>query len=268
MSSPEIAIAGLTVRIVPESAASYIGGPVPGAAAGARAVGLRVSCRTAIGNDLNEFEAQHLVRLVGGAITSVDRPQPRFRIRSGTSGRCSDDVRPFRYPSEPLPSDSPVVLANGDPQWHLELLERSGFDRPILIDCYSDWQTIRQRELAHCLAAATIITATEAELDLMQGRCRDAIARTLTKGGILVRKRACEGVVLQSARASLALPAPDVAKVTNEIGAGDVLAGALALALITGPPTIETVAKAYGRARPVVARVLSGEMPWNIAANQ
>jgi hypothetical protein len=263
---PDVLIAGLTLRVMPEGERPYLGGPVLAAAAGSSALGLVPSCRTAIGNDLTVPEEQALARLCGpGDLARIAAPQPRLHTsaRMGESpGQISrDEILRFAYPTHPPRGSFPIILVNGDPARHLELIGGSEAGRPILVDCYRDWLVVRQQAMAACIRASHIVTATEAELTSMPEICRQAIGQLLRRGGILVRKKGAAGIVVEGGGEILALPAPKAEVIVTDVGAGDLLAGAFAEALSKGPVASEHVATAYMAALPALTDLLAGVPP-------
>lgn len=269
--APDVLVAGLTLRIVPEGGDPYLGGPVPAAAAGAAAMGMRPACRTAVGNDLSAAEERMMSRLCGpDGLARVAAPQPVMAapaLMGASSARVAREaILRFAYPAQAAPPGLPLVLLNGDPERHLELIRASWAGVPILLDCYRDWLVVRRQAMAACIRASAVVTATEAELELMPADCRVAIADLLGRGGILVRKNGAAGVVVEGGGEKRVLPAPDVGAVVTDVGAGDLLAGALATALPGalggGAVRVERTAAAYLAARPLLSELLAGSRPW------
>ena len=269
----DVLIAGLTLRIEPHDQPTYFGGPVMSALRGAQASGMSVQCRTALGRDVSDSEAMALLESAGsGCIARVSRLQPVFRASPimGQSTGSASDVSAFAYPLHGDQSSTPLILVNADPRWHLAFLKASNPNRAVLIDLYAPWATLRRRELASCLAYATAVTGTAKEFSELTSECQYALSAAVERGALIVTKRGADGISIHDKFQKLSMPAPQIRRVRTDIGAGDLLAGALGAGFENGRATVEAFTSAYRKAEKALSALLgesSGEeRPFNSEA--
>jgi sugar/nucleoside kinase (ribokinase family) len=269
---PEVVVAGLLLRLVltdgPAPAPPALGGPALAAALGARLLGGRVRLLAAVPAELGPAEQQLLRRLdPEGAFL---RPLPFAALRwvgarvQGDNGRAEVVGDPVAWRAEPPYPDlrgRTLVLANGDPKWYAQLLQ-AGRPRFVALDVHGEWVLAhRAAALQACLSRAHLLTITRRDFEALPSQVLPGVRAGRRGGPALVVKDGARGVRLHADGQRRDRPAPPVARVLTDVGAGDLLLGALAAALAPGPcpPGLDDLTRAYDRCAPTVGALVGSE---------
>jgi hypothetical protein len=151
-----------------------------------------------------------------------------------------------------------LVVANTNPviarRW---IAHRAGAFTAI--DMFHGWVRFLGNSCHDCIREADLVTLTAREA----GMLASARPIALRDDAILVTKHGRDGVHVSAPGRSAWLPPPQVDHVRCDIGAGDLLLGALAAAASQVGPAhrFEAVVDAYDTIRPALALLLSSEDP-------
>lgn len=269
-------IAGLSMQMNTDGGNNgyVLGGPAIYAALGIRHAGLAARLVTAIGNDLDE-QANALLRFIDPdpvrLTTMLARPMIAWNspaiLGDHGKGKLTDD--PARWRAMPSTMDAlkaqPLILANGDPEWHQSLLAAA---RPSLVfmDVHMEWLRFREKALNVCMQQANVITITEAEYKALPVAARS--------GGIfsgdnkaLVIKRGSLGITILANRESRDFPPPTPCRLGTDVGCGDFLIGLLAgHALSSSEPvsallSVDRLGDAYLASLAALATLIESDSP-------
>jgi hypothetical protein len=150
-----------------------------------------------------------------------------------------------------------LVFANGDPEWHAAVLQRCR-PRFVAMDIHGDWIPHRAAALDACLRRSNLVTITERDLARLPPTLRVELEQP--QGPAVVIKRGAKGVTIMAGGERSDLRAPDLqGAIRQDIGAGDLLLGALAASLtrVDGPVPLAGLCNAYVEVRPLIARLIT-----------
>jgi hypothetical protein len=249
-----------------DSAGDPLTGPVVAAGLGASLRGRDVRLLAAIPGDATSCDREFIRQVdpEGQFLSPVAERPLRWagkRIVAETGAwEIQGDARRWRAPLPPeARSGMPLVLANGDPAWYAELLTSA---RPsfVAIDVEAAWAPYRGEALNTCLTRANLITVTATDLRLMPKRVwRDVRAGHRGAPAALLIKHGREGISVLADGRKRDLPPPTAPdRVVTDVGAGDLLLGALSACLSreAGPLSLDAVEGAYRGAIPILAELL------------
>lgn len=240
-------------------------GPAVGAALGVRAAGAVPEFLVAISDSLSDT-ARRLIR-------ALDASGHLIRLRHALPLRWSAnpvlaDTRRWHLDGDPRPwfatcdptllTDRVLVLANGNPSAHADLLE-TGRQSFAVIDIDASWAASQVPALRRCLRRAQLVTITQGDYARLPSDLLAGSGLGQRHGAALVIKSGEGGVTVIAEGEQRQLPAPVFeGPIGTDIGAGDVLLGILGarLGLQLSPISAEDIESAYRAALPVVARLL------------
>lgn len=240
-----------------------LAGPALGAALGAHVVGRRAELLIAIANDVPPAALRllHALDPIGRLVQR--RPGPSLRwsaaaiLAETRRWRLDGDPRVWFASADPaLVRGRTVVLANGHPAAHADLLER-GAPAFAGIDVDGSWAASQGPAIARCVERAQLVTIGETDFVRLPATLR---AQLQLGDRALVRKDGARGGRITVAGDELVVPPPPLAApVVTDVGAGDVLLGVMTtvLAAESRPLSVATVAAAYRRAWAILARLLT-----------
>jgi ferredoxin len=231
-------VTGLVMTMAVDGrAGSELGGPLVAASVGARLRGAReVRLVGAVSHELGQAERELLAGIdptVGtpeGLLTTLPLPPLRW-VGPAVVGDAVSAARIEGNPSlwtAACPASSldgeTVALANSDPRWMARLLEPASPAR-VLVALHGDWIPYRGREIEACLEAADVVCLTRRDLGLLS----PAAARRLESITVVITDGS-RGVEVVSGPRRDRLPPPTLsgARVTTDVGAGDLMFGCLA----------------------------------------
>jgi len=265
-----LTITGLVLRFsVAGCDGRPLGGPAVYAGLAAALSGHPAKLAVVVGSDLTEQESMLLDRIGSPSASRMvrQRSTPVWRGRAllgdAREGAISEDLSPW---SSPVLADAKggLVCANADPSC-LDRLIAATAPPWVAFDCHSAWLRVRREPLLKCLARSNLVTMTEHERDMLP---REIFARARlgeATGPALVVKKGARGIEIVVNGMRLSMPPPQIATVRCDIGAGDMLLGALAACLkgndAVNLPGLEQIAAAYERCRPLLTMLLSAPDP-------
>ncbi|MBD8902554.1 hypothetical protein MBTS_09950 [Methylobacterium bullatum] len=129
------------------------------------------------------------------------------------------------------------------------------------MDLHLDWIRTRPRQTAAIVDLCDFISGTEEELIALGA---ESIERARQRGAVILIKMGAQGVTLTQYTRRYDLPPPCVPVTLNEIGAGDLLFGALASvpSLLTTPgERLQKFKEAYLAASPLIEKLLRSDGP-------
>lgn len=151
-----------------------------------------------------------------------------------------------------------LALANGPPAAYAAML-LSASPHFTAVDLDARWAPSQPAALATCVRQADLLTLTRTDYHSLPPSMFAGSSAGQPGGPILVIKDGPRGVDILAHGARLHLPpAPLDGPLRTDVGAGDVLLGALAARLgrLPTPPTLDDCATAYLAALPLLSRLL------------
>ena len=262
-------ISGLAMRFRSSPAAieTQIAGPAVYACAGYAMLGGKPSMLAAISNDVSRTELDAL-ECLGIDVDGLEwRKRPSIVLETPFR---SGDSKSFKLSDNPLlwmPADTVrleptdvLFASNGDPEW---LRRTIGRCRPrfLGLDLHATWALIRPVAMDACIRSADFVSATEEELSLIPS---GALADLRDRNAIVMCKKGAAGVSICSGREQYALPSPTVSNVVTDVGAGDLLFGAMAAAAVPceeADSRLSAFCRVYEQAASFVALLLQSNGP-------
>lgn len=265
-----IFISGLTMRFRFSGSPvdTQIAGPAVYASIGCAALGGKPWIHAAMSSDVSRTELDELQRLGVRLDVLERRESPSLVLETPLRTSASGSFKLSDNPLVWMPSkeadvgpDDILFASNGDPEWLRRTIgkRRPGF---LGLDMHVSWATIRPVAMDHCLRCADFISATEEEFSTIS---QETLADLRHRRAIIMRKRGAAGVSIASGWQECELPSPAVIEVVSDIGAGDLLFGAMATAAARefGQPErhLSTFCQAYEQVKCFVATVLLSSGP-------
>lgn len=251
-------VAGMTMRIVQEGIAArpLLSGPVIAAALAAKRNGLSPRLLLAVPVDMSADDWA-ILRKIDPDLSLIRRlPLPALRLQishvvGDGLGRIVGNPISWTAPA-PRMSIERLLLANADPRWHLETLDRLSAEF-VAVDIHREWLRSRLDEISVLIQRAHLVTINACDLEVL----KVAVHATLQSKHCVLVKRGAEGVTLHYANESRDLPPPKVDSVGTDVCAGDVLLGAFSSVIpIDSPMNLPSLCAAYEQASSTVALLL------------
>jgi hypothetical protein len=267
-SQADIAVAGLIMRMQPYDEAfrplsSTLCGPVVLAGIGARIHRSAVRLLTLLPADLSQVDKQVIscidpignlcspsvlpaISWVGPAVSSrKSKPRILGNPAQWHVNLCAETL-----------NCRAIILTSADPKGYIDILSK--VQRSFVsLDLQSDMILNRSKILDECLRHIDLITVTEHDLAAIP---RHFISNYINsvRNPFLIIKRAERGITVRHMGNMIDLPAPEITVLRNDVGAGDLLVGALTAEIIGKKEyTFRGVCEAYHKCTSTVARLLS-----------
>lgn len=156
-----------------------------------------------------------------------------------------------------------LVLANADPAWYAQIVATLRNEIQIFVDLHSQWLPFRPSETLTCLRAASVVTLTEAEYQILPKHLLLKSRLGAQGGPALLIKRGSRGCFLRANDQDIEMSAPELAHApSHDVGAGDLLIGLLAgHCPMTRTVDLEDLQRAYLRSMPTLSEFLNCNDP-------
>lgn len=262
MKDRNVVVAGLVVRQDARTG-PVLGGPLVAAAVGVALSNGRPLAYGAFPNQANVQEFRTLEAIdAGRELLRGTNDPPLTMVATGVLGESSPNLvgDPTRWRGaipDATVECAAFVMANGDPDWYARAIKRFSA-RIYALDICSQWVGYRDRQISQCLERSNLVTITKADLNSLP----HAMARRLfsERRRIVVVKDGSAGVSLfLGSQGPLELPAPRSTRVQTDIGAGDLLIGAISTRLAlndSGCISSQQAVDEYFRCLPLIGALL------------
>ena len=240
-------------------------GPAIGAALGVACAGASPELLISLPRDLDSEAVRFVSKLdsAGRLITPVSRPPLKWfsgAVR-GEETSATFEGSPQEWPAPAAFVDLAghmLVLANGNPLHHIELIARKPARMAMDID--AGWAFAHPHRINTCIKAASFVTVTAKDYKRLSSQVTLGTGLGKPGGPAVFVKRGGEGVILEHAGTRRQLPPPSLPHpVSNDTGAGDFLLGFIAAKVRQGAITIDALENAYVESLPYLAVLLTHE---------
>ncbi len=264
-------ICGLVLRFeIGENlgASDLIAGPALYAALACAWAGEEPRCLVRLSTDVTQAEVAAW-RSVGVALEGAARGSESSLVFETPPLQRGETQRVRGNPLASLPEPimlspaSSLFCANTDPVWILSCLDLQ--PRTFLaMDLHPSWLVARPIQSANALSRCALVSATEDEMRLVPPQLRDGWAES--KAVITLTKCGKRGVRLDQGERQERLPAPDVADVRCDVGAGDLCFGLMAAAAMRslrrdGVVELDDLARGYLEGLELLTLLLTSDTP-------
>lgn len=264
-------ISGLSIKFdVGITSTPDLLGPALYAGIGAKIIGKSPDLITTISEDDMDFFFPLLEKLNIGSnfVTTINRKPLLWKgvkvQNNQFLGNISDSPNLWcNYDLKKIPLGKPLFLANNHPKFNLFLVEQ--FKPSFLaIDLYKPFIDLYKKEIEICLQKSNLIMGTEFELACFSSIfIKNCLENPHT---IIVCKKGPRGVDILNLNNVYHFPPPHVNKVLCDLGAGDLLFGALSASYAniffdSFDNHIEKISNSYNQITPFIALLLEEPSP-------
>lgn len=249
----------------PPTADALLSGPAMATALGVAACGEPVQLLVAVPQAASASALRLLRALDADGALWRRLPQAPLRWHTpaviGTQRRWQLDGDPRGWSAEASPAalaGRVLALANGPPAAYAAMLT-SATPRFTAFDLDARWAPSQPAALAACVRLADLLTLTRTDYQHLPPSVFAGSRAGQPGGPLLIIKDGAHGVDLLADGKRLHLPPAAInGPLRTDVGAGDLLLGALAAQLgrLPAPPTLDDCATAYHLALPLLARLL------------
>lgn len=257
-------IAGMAMRLArPDGSLSAISGPLPYSLLGCAYLGGAPIALGTISDDVTSQELRAFDRWQINLTLLRRQSAPSLVLqRSTAAGRWQIEGTPVAWSPRMAPASEEDVLyaAAIDPAWIVEvgMVQKR---RLLAMDLQYEWMRARPRETARAVELCDFVSGTDFEFEQLPAACMRAL---YDKETILLLKHGPRGATLNFGQASIDLPPPSVRSVRTDVGAGDLLFGALASATASSDNKEDLLFElkdSYMASLPLIAALLESDGP-------
>nr|WP_315250263.1 hypothetical protein [uncultured Duganella sp.] len=249
----------------PPAADALLSGPAMATALGVASCGEQVRLLVAVPQAASASALRLLRALDADGVLWHRRPQAPLRWHTpaviGTRRRWQLDGDPRGWSAEAPPAalaGRVLALANGPPAAYAAMLA-SAAPRFTAFDLDARWAPSQPAALAACVRLADLLTLTRTDYQNLPPGVFAGSGAGQPGGPLLIIKDGANGAILLADGKRLRLPPAAIGgPLRTDVGAGDLLLGALAARLgrLPAPPTPDDCASAYHATLPLLARLL------------